>query len=114
MTTTLAQYTQINDGETIWYADTTELVAALVEVGYTCDAYQGYWAVAEPQHEDDYSKYCEEGAYSALCSRTESVEGDSIPDGTPVETLAYYPYAVGEHRLQCSEALYQAVWAATP
>jgi len=108
--TAIAKYTEVNDGQVRWYAETQELVAALVKVGYTCDAYQGYWALAEPMR--DPEEYHNADAYSDLCSRTSPIETDEIIVGT--ETLAYNPAGVGNHRLECSECLYQAVLNATP
>ena len=102
----LAQYTEIYEGLGVrWYAESAELVAALVAVGYACDAHQGVWALAEPSAQGD--------AYSALCGRVSPVDGDDIPAGTLVEELAYDPALVGRKRMRCTGDLYQAVWNAT-
>jgi len=116
MSTEIAKYTEVNDGQVRWYAETHELVAALVKVGYTCEAYQGYSTLAEPKRDPEAYHEFDDNAepYSDLCSRVLSIEADEIADGTEIETLAYNPSAVGNHRLQCSGGLYQAVWLQAP
>jgi hypothetical protein len=99
----LAEYTEIHLGASTCYARTIDVVAAIAQLGYTCDP-GARTAIVEPKRDD-----ADLDLSSALRSRVALIESNRIAPGTACEHLGSPPSFFNQDRLIVSSDLYGAV-----
>jgi hypothetical protein len=75
--------TIVNDGQSVWAAQTDDLVSAMARLGWTADHHQGLDIIREPEVADRDSDDSDDSgiAYGLLCSEVPAeYEGSEITD----------------------------------